>query len=65
MSKKLTCKMFGGLNSEAQNALMSAFFEAAGGEDNLYTYLEETAKSSLVVEIHAHLRLLGYEIKKI
>ena len=60
--KTLVCKMFGGENSEAQNALMSALTELAGGTQDIYEYLESTPKTSLVVEIVDKLKELGYEI---
>ncbi len=56
---------FGGKDAEPLNALMSAFFLAAGGEKYLYSYLEEAPKTSLTVELFQALNELGYTIKKI
>lgn len=60
--KKLKEIMFGGENAEAYNALMSALWELAGGKDEIYQYLEETPKTSLVVEVVDKLKELGYSI---
>lgn len=60
--KPLLEKMFDG---EDYNALMSAFWDLAGSKDEIYTWIENTPKTSMVVEIVAKLKEFGYEIKKI
>lgn len=62
MKKPLVCKMFGGTDAEAQNALMSALTECAGGTQEIYKYLDETPKTSLIVELVEKLKELGYTI---
>lgn len=64
VSKPLECTMFGGEGALAYNALMSALFRAAGGSDNehVYKFIEETPKTSLVVELYNALKELGFEI---
>jgi hypothetical protein len=69
MSEKLKCNSFGGKNSEQYNALMSALIEASGGKDTkdndkVYSFLEETPKASLIVEVVDALNEIGYEIIK-
>ena len=59
---KPKCNDFGGLGSEGYNAMMSALFHAAGGEANVYPFIERTPKASLVVELVDALRDLGYDI---
>lgn len=65
--KKLTCKMFGGEGEEEYNALMSALQDCAenrGGDKEIYSYLEDTLKTSLIVEMVDALHTFGYKIIK-
>ena len=55
---------FGGENSEGYNALGSALQNAAGGESEIYKFLEDTPKTSVVVELYDALLKLGYHITK-
>lgn len=62
--------MFGGENSEAQNALMSALedcgdAESAQGGDGIYGFLEGTPKTSLIVELYDALLVSGHKIVKL
>lgn len=64
--------LFGGEGSEGQNALMTALFECSkdhfklmSGEEMVYAYLEQTPKTSLIVELTDKLKQLGYKITKI
>ncbi len=54
--------MYGGQNALALNALMSAFWEASGGEEEMYDWLDATPKTSLVVELVDALDELGFKI---
>lgn len=58
------CEMFGGIEGEGQNALMTALYIASGGDtnDKIYPFLRDTPKTSLVVELHDALRLAGFKI---
>lgn len=56
--------LFGGKDGEQQNALLTALIKAAGNEDNVYPYLEETPQTSLIVELVDKLNKLGYHITK-
>ncbi|PSR53893.1 hypothetical protein AHMF7605_10375 [Adhaeribacter arboris] len=56
--------MFDGEYSEQYNALQTALFYAAEGEENVYTYLNTTPKTSLVVELIQALHHIGYSISK-
>ena len=65
--KELTCKMFGGEGEEEYNALMSALQDCAGTDspsDEIYQYLEETPKTTLIVELVNALHTFGYKIIK-
>lgn len=65
MKKVLKCDMFEG---EQENALMSALMEASGANfldrDNelIYKFLEDTPKTSLIVDLVQNLNNLGYKI---
>ncbi|GAB2553344.1 hypothetical protein [Rufibacter soli] len=56
--------LFGGKNGEQENALMTALINAAEGEDHIYQYLDETPKTSLIVELVQELHRLGFHITK-
>lgn len=58
------CNMFGGEDSEALNALMTALWIAAGGKDYVYKFLEDTPKSTLIVLLYDALKEAGYKIVK-
>lgn len=65
--KELTCKMFGGEGEEEYNALMSALQDCATRDNqnkDIYTYLEDTPKTSLIVELVDALHIFGYKIVK-
>lgn len=71
MKKDLKCEMFGGEDGEEQNALMSALYKASDqmdlGKDknyNMYCFLGQTPKTSLIVELIDALHLIGYKIIK-
>ena len=57
--------MFGGKDEVMQNALYAAFAECAGGRDEIYEWLEETPKTTMIVFLCDKLKEMGYEIKKI
>jgi hypothetical protein len=63
--EEIKCTMFGGRDSEALNALMSALFKAAGGKDNehVYKFIEEMPKTSFICELYTALQEIGYQIK--
>lgn len=60
--KGVTYDMFGGENAEALNALYASFCENAGGRDEIYKWLEETPKTSMIVELLDQLQKMGYTI---
>ena len=64
MQKK--CDMFGGEHGEQMNVLMDALDSASerAGYDNLYDFLNNTARTSLVTHVHDALCDMGYEIRK-
>ena len=57
------CKMFGGEDAEALNALMTALFIASEGEDGVYEFMG-LPKTSFIVELHDALKKHGYKIVK-
>lgn len=61
----LPFQQFGGIGSEGYNALMSALVTAAGSPENLYAWLDETPKTTVVVFTVDALRSLGYDIVKV
>lgn len=67
MKKELTCKMFGGEGAEQYNALMSALelytLEHEYADGDLYTYIDATPKTTLIVNMVEALHKFGYEIK--
>jgi len=65
MMKELLTDMFGGKNSEEYNALMSALTRSAekNGKE-IYEYLEETPKTTFIVNMVDELRDMGYKITK-
>lgn len=59
----LQVQCFGGENAEQYNALMSALFHAAEGEEQVYNFMA-LPKTSFTVELVDALNALGYEIRK-
>jgi len=63
MGYKITEYLFGGENSEQYNVLMQSIKECAkDSEQTFYDYIEETPKTSLVVEIVDKINKLGFKI---
>ena len=68
-NNKPLCTMF---TDEERNALMSALIDAStasmgvdeDGNTDVYGYLEDTPKTSLISELVEHLNRLGYRITK-
>lgn len=63
--KEIICNMFGGESKEEFNALMSALQYCAGTDsmsDEIYQYLEDTPKTSLIVELVNALHVFGFKI---
>lgn len=58
------CEMFGGIDAEQQNTLMTALWNCAGGEENLYEWFDNTPKTTLVVFLSDELKRLGYYLVK-
>ena len=56
--------MFGGEDEEMYNALYASFCENSGGRDNIYQWLEETPKTTMIVSLVDKLKELGYIITK-
>ena len=69
MSKEKIIKTFGGVYGEGQNVLMTALINASNAEsetdsNNIYTFLETTPKTSLIVKLYDEIIKLGYKIVK-
>ncbi len=62
--KEPTQNLFSGEKSEQYNALLSALYECAGGNENIYNFLEETPKTTLIVFLVDQLNDLGFKIIK-
>ena len=56
--------MFGGEDEEMYNALYASFCENAGGAENIYEWLEETPKTTMICNLVIKLQDMGFIIKK-
>lgn len=54
--------MFGGKDAEIYNALHAAFAECSGGKEEIYDWLEQTPKTSMIVELVDKLKEMGLSI---
>lgn len=62
----MVVNLFGGENSEAQNALMQALQDCAKDEDmDVYEFIDKTPKTTLIVFLTDKLRENGFNIFKI
>lgn len=62
--KGVKYEMFGGQDSVMNNALYAAFSECAGGTERIYEWIEDTPKTSMIVELVDKLKEMGYKIVK-
>lgn len=62
--KGVEYNMFGGEDSEMYNALHAAFAENAGGKDEIYKWLDETPKTTMIVSLVDKLKEMGFVIVK-
>lgn len=60
--KNVKYEMFDGEDSEMYNALLAAFAECAGGQVEVYDWIQETPKTSMVVFLVDKLKEMGYGI---
>jgi hypothetical protein len=65
MSEIKIIELYGGENAEQYNVLMTAIKECSKDNDeDVYAWLENTPKTSLVTFLIDKLQEMGYEIKK-
>jgi hypothetical protein len=59
------CNMFGGVDGEQQNVLMTALQNSAEGEEKIYSWISSMPKTSLIVHLSDEIKELGYKIIKL
>lgn len=62
--KGVKYEMYGGDNEEEYNALYASFSECSGGRDSIYEWIENTPKTSMIINLVDKLKDMGYQIIK-